>query len=404
MNIILMNKTKFLLIFTFIISLSLLASCDLRGLDPLTSNGPIQIKGELLDNEGKYDLAGRDFFNGKTISDYDLEIIEDGSDSFILLPEDNPQYLVPLNNAQASLRVTRKEDEEFIEIPIEMEWSEDLFINSQVPNNLTENAFSAIASNRLVKSDFENETFDSDLTIETIYHTVLIYRNDDFLGIIGELPSTQTNASITLTKPGRYTMRYLDEDSDFIEYGPFIIEAKPLDYIRISDYQYVIQDKALSSLNVIFNDGDSQLNPGNAFNEIGENEIKIEYVDRFETVEITEAAIDFTIEPEIEPSRTFNFDPDIESYRLDRPLTLTVKNQPTSISVNGEETQDRVIPIRSVGETLITIEGHGGYSRTYTFNYTNTLQDDIFEYWYVYLAAAILAVTMLVVKVPKAVK
>lgn len=398
------NSTKILLIFTVLLSLALLASCDSSDFGKMPTIETVRITVENLDSEGKFDLSTSQNFNGRTISNYDFDIIDEGSTSFEIVDIDNIPYLVPLKNAQASLQVTRKDDGESIVIPIDMDWSEDLFINSQLPNNLTENAFTATLSNGLSQNKFENETFNRDVTIETIYQTVLLYRNGEFLGILGDLASTQTNASITLTKPGRYTMRYLDENSDSIEYGPFTIEAKPLDYIRISDYQYDIQDTALSSLKVIFNGGKSQLNPGNGFNEIGDNEIKIEYVDRFDTVEVTEAAIAFTIEPEIEPSRTFNFNPDIESYRLDRPLTLTLKNQPTSISVNGEETQDRVIPIRSVGETVITIEGHGDYSRTYTFNYTNTLQDDIFEYWYVYLAAAILAVTMLVVKVPKVVK
>lgn len=400
----LMNKTKYYLISNLFILTLILASCGSRGPDPMTANGPIEIKSELLDDEGKYDLLRADFFNGKTISDYELEIIEAGQDSFKLLPEDSPQYLVPLNNAEASLRVTRKEDEKFIDIPIEMTWSEDLFINSQRPNNLTENAFTLRLSNGLISNTIENETFDRDVTIETIYNTVFLFRNGEFLGMLGELPSTETNESVTLTIPGRYTMQYLDENLEMVESGPIYIEASPLEYLKISDYQYVIQDSTLSSLNVIFNNGQSQLNPGNGFNEIGNNEIKIEYLDGLQTIEVTEAAIRFTIDPDIEPSRTFNFMPNTDSYTIDRPLTLTLNNQPTKVYINGEETQDTVFPIRSVGETLITIEGHGDYSKTYTFNYTNALQNDILDYWYIYLAAAIVAVSLLAVKVPKAVK
>ena len=383
-----------------------LMGCQEDSVEPLQSPDII-INDDTVDNRGRYRLTLLELFNGISRNEYEIELIDTNDSSLRIIEGEGGPYLVPLGPGNATLLFTRIEDAQSLEVPIRVDWSDDLFINDLEQNNQTSSAITIkTASSDVEPINESDKEYSEDVTIETTLNTVLLYRNDEFLGIFGELASINANQSMTLSRPGNYVIKYRDDIGSLVEEDPIIINPPRLNTDRTNPYQFYLGfSYQLSGLEVIYNNQVVNNNQ-NIFSDIGKHTIDIQYEDNNNQISVLDAPIQFEVKPHFVINRDVDFDPNQVIYEIERPVRLSLQNNAKTIEVNGEIISDDIIHIRSNGLTNIVINNDetSTQSYSYTFSYTNELQHSIFEYWYVYVGIMILVVSVLYIKIPKVVK
>ena len=409
MNLILRNRRS---IFRgMVVALVLIALSACESSPSSEFNETLQLDAIKIDDQGRFDLSRLQGFNGKNIADYQIELTENPDNAYQLIPANQPQYLVPLNNAPAQLTITQRDTQETFDIAVTIDPFDDLFENFLRPNVITDAAFSVIESNNLVSLN-QDEVFDADVRLETVYEGVLVYRNDQPIpiGVIGTIDLGANNATpplvktMTLTKPGRYKMVYYDASETRTESPEITLRVDPPTLTMLNDFVAIFSLSSLSSLQIVYNGERDAISPGNQLTDIGENVIDVGYEEDRQFISVLDEPIRFNIQPRIRTSRPIDFEVNQTRYEIDRPLTLEVRNTAQEIRLNNEVIQDNEVVIRSVGENTLTIQGTNNTEYEYTFVYQNELQEAMIGNWMWYLGAAILAGALLVIKVPKAVR
>ena len=212
MNLILRNRR-----FIFrgmLMALLLLALSACESTPSSEFNETLQLDSTKIDDQGRFDLSRLQGFNGKNIADYQIELTENPDNAYQLIPAIQPQYLVPLKNASAQLTITQRDTQETFDVAVTIDPFDDLYENFLRPNVMTNAAFSVIEPNDESALLNQNLTFEADVRLETVYEGVLVYRNDQPIGVIGTIDLGFNNGTppliqtMTITKPGRYKMVY----------------------------------------------------------------------------------------------------------------------------------------------------------------------------------------------------
>lgn len=384
---------KTLRIVCLLTAIFLLSACQSEEPSALNDEPILLSDAELTDN--KYSLFS---VYGQLDEDFEYVIAEDAASDVVYIgkyknSENSEYYLVPLRRGTTTMVFNNNETGETAEIFID---------NAQMPAISRDSLTSNITTAGFNVNEDTEQARNKDTLITTDGQDVLIFKDDDFYGWFGQMDDMKS-VNVTLSIPGEYYFEYklLDEIERF---GPVIITTPAFEF-QPEKYQVRLGlPNLLSSVQVLLNENFIRYQQNTSIQDIGDNTLKVQYMDESGTPQIIEEVV-FNISPNF--IRTDTNAPLIsgEDARISEPLTFELKNTPQEITLNGEEINpEDPINIRQVGTYEVVINGAGGTSYGYTIEYTNELRNDILSIWYVYVGLLVFAGVGLYVKVTKVFK
>lgn len=384
---------KPLRIVCLLMAIFLLSACQSEEPSALNDEPILLSDAELTDN--KYSLFS---VYDQLDADFEYVIAEDAASDVVYIgkyknSENSLYYLVPLRRGTTTMVFNNNETGETAEIFID---------NAQMPAISRDSLTSNITTAGFNVNEDTEQARNKDTLITTDGQDVLIFKDDDFYGWFGQMDDMKS-VNVTLSIPGEYYFEYklLDEIERF---GPVIITTPAFEF-QPEKYQVRLGlPNLLSSVQVLLNENFIRYQQNTSIQDIGDNTLKVQYMDESGTPQIIEEVV-FNISPNF--IRTDTNAPLIsgEDARISEPLTFELKNTPQEITLNGEEINpEDPINIRQVGTYEVVINGAGGTSYGYTIEYTNELRNDILSIWYVYVGLLVFAGVGLYVKVPKVFK